>query len=131
MKSGSDRIARLHNDLTDKIGIQPKLADGISNAVRETVLLVYDGIEASEMRLKREFEVHARKVEKWHYEDQRQIQEHLTAFRKMESDIHRKIMQDFVRSDEAWWRTIVSALVGSAVSIVLISFIVGLVKGLS
>ena len=129
MKSGSDRIVRLRNDLTDKIGVQPKLADGISNAVRETVLLVYDGIEAAEMRLKREFEVQARQVEKWHYEDQRQIQEHLTALREMELDIHRKITQDFVRSDEAWWRTIVSALVGSAVSIVLISIIVAFVKG--
>lgn len=128
MKPDIHRITRLRNDLTEEFGFEPKLADGISNAIGETVLLVYNGIEAAEARLVDKFEALERELRKWHYDNQRQLCEHLTQLRIIEVDIQKKITKDFMHSDEMWWRTIVASLSGSAVSIVLISLIFALVK---
>ena len=129
MKPDIRRFTRFRNDLTNELEFEPKLADGISNAVSETVLLVYEGIEAAEARLAEKFEALERELRQWHYDDQRQLREHITQLRTIEADIHRKITKDFMHSDEFWWRTIVAALSGSAVSIVLFAVIVALVKG--
>lgn len=128
MKPDRHRFTRLRNDLTNEHEFEPKLADGISNAVCETVLLVYEGIEAAEARLADKFEKLERELRDWHYDDQRQLREHLTQLRTIETDIHKKITRDFMHSDEIWWRTIVAALSGSAVSIVLFSIILALIK---
>lgn len=129
MKPDMHRVTRFRNDLTTELEFDPKLADGISNAVYETVLSVYEGIGATEARLAEKFEALESELRQWHYDDQRQLREHITHLRSIEADIHRKITKDFMHSDEFWWRTIVAALSGSAVSIVLFAVIVGLIRG--
>ncbi len=130
METINHRLSRFRGNLTNEFGFEPKLADGVTHAVSETVLLIHNSIDAVERHIGDKFTTLERQLEKWHYEDEAQLHKHLTQLRRIEADIHKKITQDFIHSDEIWWRTIVAALSGSGVAIVLMLFLFALLKGL-
>lgn len=149
MKSSTDRIRALRDDLTDKIGFEPKLADGISEVVCETVLLVYKGVEAAEFRLSEKFAALESEVKKWHNDERLDLDQYFMELKEIErqrtreareserskerfqQDLYRKISNDFMQSDELWWRTIVSALSGSAVAMFLTLLFIAILRGAS
>ena len=118
MKSSADRFRALRDDLSDKLWFEPKLADGISEIVCETVLLVYKGVEAAESRLREKFAEHELEVRKWHNDEGLDLDQYFMELKEIErqrtrearerdrikenfqNDLYHKISSDFMHSDE-------------------------------
>lgn len=141
MEPSANRLLNIRSELVNKHDFEPKLADGVSTAVCEAVLLVYEGIEATEARISSRFQELEEQVKRSESYLIEYFEEHFNDIRRTvtkgiregerlknkvstyEDELDRKNREEREKSDDKERRTFVGVMCGSGL-LILFSFLV-------